>query len=315
VRPAGKPSPSYATYIQAQRAVDALSDAGFPVDKVEIVGHGVRLVERVTGRLTMVITEAAAHNDAVVGLVYVNGFAPEHGESAFELSTKFPGSTLADNLVAYPVATAATSSPSGRTRSTSSSPPTCPPNKRRSWPRRNARPPKPPKVITDSDWLFRWITSPGLPDPVRVFSTTCPTPFRDAHELIASVTHDRMLEVTTAAVDPDRRHPLTDSVMGRADDRSGVVHDLHDLFARYHTDDVLVEVHGQPRTRGIKEHIDAMKAIVETTGGTPAQLKSHPISFGSGEWTCVVGEFENGNRMVTVAKWRDGAIAEEYLWL
>jgi hypothetical protein len=29
----------------------------------------------------------------------------------------------------------------------------------------------------------------------------------------------------------------------------------------------------------------------------------------------VVGEFENSNRMVTVAKWRDGAIAEEYIWL
>jgi hypothetical protein len=29
----------------------------------------------------------------------------------------------------------------------------------------------------------------------------------------------------------------------------------------------------------------------------------------------VVGEFENGSRMVTVAKWRDGAIAEEYIWL
>jgi hypothetical protein len=91
--------------------------------------------------------------------------------------------------------------------------------------------------------------------------------------------------------------------------------DWQGVFARYHTDDVLVDVHGQPRTRGIKEHIDAMKAIVETTGGTPAQVASHPISFGSGEWTCVVGEFEDGSRMVTVAKWRDGAIAEEYIWL
>jgi hypothetical protein len=29
----------------------------------------------------------------------------------------------------------------------------------------------------------------------------------------------------------------------------------------------------------------------------------------------VVEEFENGSRMVTVAKWRDGAIAEEYIWM
>src|SRR5262245_33093345 len=71
---------------------------------------------------------------------------------------------------------------------------------------------------------------------------------------------------------------------------------------------------GCPRPTA-SEHIDAMKALVETTGGTPAQVKSHPISFGSGEWTCVVGEFEDGSRMVAVAKWRDGAIAEDYIWL
>ena len=49
-------------------------------------------------------------------------------------------------------------------------------------------------------------------------------------------------------------------------------------------------------------------------GGTPPQITSHPIKFGSGEWTCVVGEFDNGARMVTVARWHNGAIAEEYIW-
>jgi hypothetical protein len=91
--------------------------------------------------------------------------------------------------------------------------------------------------------------------------------------------------------------------------------DWNGVFANCHTDDVLVDVHGQPQTHGIQEHIDAMKALVETTGGAPIQVASHPISFGSGEWTCVVGEFEGGGRMVTVAKWRDGAIAEEYIWM
>jgi hypothetical protein len=57
-----------------------------------------------------------------------------------------------------------------------------------------------------------------------------------------------------------------------------------------------------------------MKAYVEQSGGTPPQIASHPIRFGSGEWTCVVGQFENGERMVTVARWHDGAIAEEYIW-
>jgi hypothetical protein len=42
----------YDRYEDAQRAVDHLSDAGFPVQEVEIVGSGLRLVEHVTGRLT-----------------------------------------------------------------------------------------------------------------------------------------------------------------------------------------------------------------------------------------------------------------------
>ena len=91
--------------------------------------------------------------------------------------------------------------------------------------------------------------------------------------------------------------------------------DWHGVFAQCHTDDVRVDVKGQPPTRGIQEHIDAMEALVESMGGQPVQVKSHPIAFGSGEWTCVVGEFEGGGRMVTVAKWRDGAIAEEYIWI
>lgn len=71
---------------------------------------------------------------------------------------------------------------------------------------------------------------------------------------------------------------------------------------------------GQEPTHGVQAHIDAMKAFVDSVGGTPPQITSHPILFGSGEWTCAVGEFEDGSRMVTVARWRDGAIAEEYIW-
>ena len=39
-------------YLEAQAAVDALSDAGFPVEHVNIVGRDIRIVEDVTGRLT-----------------------------------------------------------------------------------------------------------------------------------------------------------------------------------------------------------------------------------------------------------------------
>jgi len=60
--------------------------------------------------------------------------------------------------------------------------------------------------------------------------------------------------------------------------------------------------------------IDAMTAYVESIRGKVPQITSHPIKFGSGEWTCAVGEFEDGSRMVPVAIWRDSAIAEEYIW-
>jgi|1186.fasta_scaffold38383_2 hypothetical protein len=43
---------SAGTYRDAERAVDWLSDQGFPVDGVSIVGTGLRYVERVSGRLT-----------------------------------------------------------------------------------------------------------------------------------------------------------------------------------------------------------------------------------------------------------------------
>jgi hypothetical protein len=43
---------SFDDYEQAQAAVDSLSDREFPVEHVQIVGHDLRLVESVTGRLT-----------------------------------------------------------------------------------------------------------------------------------------------------------------------------------------------------------------------------------------------------------------------
>ncbi len=50
--PQGEQIASYATYLEAQRAVDHLSDKEFPVQHVTIVGTDLAMVERVTGRLT-----------------------------------------------------------------------------------------------------------------------------------------------------------------------------------------------------------------------------------------------------------------------
>src|SRR5262249_51166145 len=51
----------------------------------------------------MVITAAAAGNDAVVALVYVNAFAPDRGESALGLSTMFPGAAGAGEFARSPL--------------------------------------------------------------------------------------------------------------------------------------------------------------------------------------------------------------------
>jgi hypothetical protein len=50
--PRGVSIAKYATYLEAQAAVDHLSDNRFPVQFVTIVGSGLRMVERVTGRLS-----------------------------------------------------------------------------------------------------------------------------------------------------------------------------------------------------------------------------------------------------------------------
>ena len=50
--PRGQVVGVYDTYAEAQRSVDFLSDEGFPVQHVSIVGSDLRMVEKVTGRLT-----------------------------------------------------------------------------------------------------------------------------------------------------------------------------------------------------------------------------------------------------------------------
>ena len=50
--PRGDTIAAYGTYAEAQRAVDFLADRNFAVQAVTIVGVDLRMVERVTGRLT-----------------------------------------------------------------------------------------------------------------------------------------------------------------------------------------------------------------------------------------------------------------------
>jgi pimeloyl-ACP methyl ester carboxylesterase len=96
------------------RGVDAIAvanplrsvrgDATYLRDVISGLDRPVLLVGHSYGGI--IITGAAgAGNASVVGLVYVAAFAPDEGESAFELSARSPGSTLGEALTAYPVST------------------------------------------------------------------------------------------------------------------------------------------------------------------------------------------------------------------
>ena len=62
---------TYSSYAEAERAVDHLSDKGFPVERAAIVGTGLKTVEQIAGRLTT--GRAAllgAGQGATVGLLF-----------------------------------------------------------------------------------------------------------------------------------------------------------------------------------------------------------------------------------------------------
>lgn len=67
--PTGEEVAVYPTYLEAQHAVDYLADSEFPVRLVTIVGTDLRMVERITGRLTYArVAGAGALSGAWFGL-------------------------------------------------------------------------------------------------------------------------------------------------------------------------------------------------------------------------------------------------------
>jgi pimeloyl-ACP methyl ester carboxylesterase len=82
------------------------SDAAAVSDLVRTIDGPVVLVAHSYGGA--VISNVAADAGEIVGLVYVAGFAPEPGESAFTLAGMFPGSTLGDALQPVPRSDGAT---------------------------------------------------------------------------------------------------------------------------------------------------------------------------------------------------------------
>ena len=62
---------TYGSYPEAERAVDFLSDKGFPVERAAIVGTGLKTVEQIAGRLTTGRAAVlGASQGAMVGLLF-----------------------------------------------------------------------------------------------------------------------------------------------------------------------------------------------------------------------------------------------------
>jgi hypothetical protein len=79
---------------------------------------------------------------------------------------------------------------------------------------------------TETDRLFADVVNPAQPMPVRIAFTRCREPYQSDRELIAAFHSSGVLEITTAAANSGRIHPLLGCELGGAFDRFRAVHDL-----------------------------------------------------------------------------------------
>lgn len=107
-----------------------------------------------------------------------------------------------------------------------------------------------------------------------------------------------------------------------------------DKFNLSHADNIKVYYPDSSVTEGLSpQHIDMLKPMFVFAPDT--KIKTHPVRFGSGEWTAVIGEMEGtfsqpmaigegkmmpptGKKfklsMVTIGRWKDDKMTEEYLF-
>ena len=86
-----------------------------------------------------------------------------------------------------------------------------------------------------------------------------------------------------------------------------------DVLAHYHTKDVKVFGDGW-NTTGIQDHEQYIRKSLEQSQNI--KIVQHFPNVAKGEWTGVVGVLAiPGVKMATAAKWKNGQIAEEYLFM
>jgi hypothetical protein len=106
-----------------------------------------------------------------------------------------------------------------------------------------------------------------------------------------------------------------------------------DRLKESHSKDIAVHWPDGHVTHGIERHIEDLKAMFVYAPDT--RIKVHPVKFGAGDWTSVIGEMEgtftkpmptpDGKQipptgkafritMCTVGHWKNGVMDEEYLF-
>ena len=107
-----------------------------------------------------------------------------------------------------------------------------------------------------------------------------------------------------------------------------------DLFRHIHCSDVVVTNYDGSQTQGIDAHVAAI--AYQFTWAPDSRAVAHPVKVGQGEWTAVQGHIQGtfsqpmalqdgtmipptgksfDSTMATFARWENGCIAEEQLFL
>jgi hypothetical protein len=85
------------------------------------------------------------------------------------------------------------------------------------------------------------------------------------------------------------------------------------LFRELHAPDVFVVDFNGRITKGIEQHVQwAMAAI---SAAPESRVLTHPITIAAGNWTAGTGTLPGNLTMITLAHWKDGRIAQEYLFM
>jgi hypothetical protein len=135
-------------------------------------------------------------------------------------------------------------------------------------------------------WFAR-LTTGYARRPVRVVFTRCREPYADAQELSESVRFEQVLEIFSAAYEPDRQHPLLDSSIGGSYDCVRAVHDIvshgwlrysfdrHGEFSAWHVED---RIYSGLARWALATELHAQHSVLRTSGqfAEPRATLLHP---------------------------------------